>query len=311
MSLLAYLEDELLMDGDELLVYAKTAPHRYKKYTIPKRNSRKVRAIAQPSKELKFIQRAVIEYLESMLPIHESATAYRKGISIRNNAQLHVDGKYLLKMDFKDFFPSITPRLFFNVASNVGVEFSGEDKELIANLLFYKMRRNSPLRLSIGAPSSPFISNFVMWLFDNALNNGCKGKKVVYSRYADDLTFSTNVKDNLYQTPKEVEVLLKLNTYGNIKINKEKTVYSSKGHNRHVTGITLANNNQLSIGRERKRLISSMIHNFKYEKLQPQKIEELKGLLAFAKHIEPTFYERMNKKYGQQIVSFLVSWQVG
>jgi len=211
-------------------------------------------------------------------------------------------------MDFKDFFPSITPRLFFIVASKAGVDFSTEDRELIANLLFYKIRRNSPLRLSIGAPSSPFISNFVMWLFDNALNDDCKVKKISYSRYADDLTFSTSVKDLLYQVPKDVGALLKLNTHGNIRINKEKTVYSSKRHNRHVTGVTLTNNNQLSIGRERKRLISSMIHKFQYKKLPPEKIEELKGLLAFAKHIEPIFYERMKKKYSQQTVASLVSW---
>ena len=150
-----------------------------------------------------------------------------------------------------------------------------------------------------------------MWLFDNALSEDCKAKKIAYSRYADDLTFSTKVKGTLYKVPKDVEVLLNVYTFGHIKINKEKTVFSSKRHNRHVTGITLANSGKLSIGRERKRLISSMIHKFKLDRLSPDKIDELKGLLAFAKHIEPDFFERMKKKYSQQTVSELISWQAG
>ncbi|WP_299019377.1 hypothetical protein [uncultured Photobacterium sp.] len=60
--------------------------------------------IAHPSKELKFIQDLIINQLQSKLPIHDVATAYIKGKSIKDNAFPHAKSKYLLKMDLKSFF---------------------------------------------------------------------------------------------------------------------------------------------------------------------------------------------------------------
>lgn len=302
MSLVSYLEDSLLMDEEDLIVYAKTAPHRYKKYKISKRNSLETRDIAQPSRELKFIQRQIVNYFEGMLPIHDSAKAYQKGIGIKENAFAHIDSPYLLKMDFKEFFPSITPYLFFKIIDKIGIVFDDNEKRLLSSLLFYKIRRNSPLRLSIGAPSSPFISNFIMFFFDNEIQELCKNRKINYTRYADDLTFSTKIKDNLYDFPEIVANYIKTNSFGTIKTNKRKTKFASKRHNRHVTGITLSNQNTLSIGRDRKRLISSMIHKFSLNLLKPEMIVHLLGLLSFAQHIEPKFYLKMKSKYGEDVL---------
>ncbi|EGV6832094.1 RNA-directed DNA polymerase, partial [Salmonella enterica] len=119
-----------------------------------------------------------------------------------------------------------------------------------------------------------------------------------YTRYADDLTFSTNNKDVLFDIPDMLENVLPKYSLGRIRINHEKTVFSSKGHNRHVTGITLTNDNKLSIGRERKRKISAMIHHFINGKLSTDECNKLVGLLAFAKNIEPSFYKSMVMKYG-------------
>lgn len=305
MSIISYLEDSLLMEEEDLLVYAKTAPHRYKKYKILKRNSSGTRDIAQPSRELKFIQREIVNYFENILPIHDCAKAYKKGMGIKENALAHMDSPYLLKMDFKEFFPSITPFLFFKTIDKIGVTFDGQEKELLSSLLFYKIRRNSPLRLSIGAPSSPYISNFIMFFFDNEIKELCRIRKINYTRYADDLTFSTKIKDNLYDFPEIVVRYIKSNSLGTIKVNKKKTKFSSKRHNRHVTGITLTNENTLSIGRDRKRLISSMIHKYSLNILKPELVENLLGLLSFAHHIEPNFYLRMQKKYGEDVLARL------
>jgi RNA-directed DNA polymerase len=95
-----------------------------------------------------------------------------------------------------------------------------------------------------------------------------------------------------------LENILPKYSLGKIRINHEKTVFSSKGHNRHVTGITLTNDNKLSIGRERKRKISAMIHHFINGKLPADEYNKLIGLLAFAKNIEPSFYKSMVIKYG-------------
>lgn len=301
--IIKYLSSLLYMSDNEVINFAQTSPHRYKVYEIPKRNCKGTRIIAHPSKELKFIQKLLIHFLTDKLPIHNCAYAYRKGLGIKDNAARHKKSKYLLKMDFENFFPSITPDLFFKITTFHGLEFNEKDKAVLTGFLFWKPKGNNSLVLSIGAPTSPLISNFVMNLFDDKLNNECINKKITYTRYADDITFSTRVKNVLFEVPNIVEKCLKEYCGDNIKINKAKTVFTSQAHNRHVTGITISNDGTLSLGREKKRLISSMIHKVSLGLLPNEELPKLQGLIAHSSHIEPLFYERMLKKYGLMVMT--------
>lgn len=158
------------------------------------------------------------------------------------------------------------------------------------------------MRLSIGAPSSPFVSNVTMFFFDELISKICEDKGIIYTRYADDLSFSTNQKDILFSIPALVKESLKVVGLKNIKVNNAKTVFSSKKFNRHVTGITLSNEGVVSLGRERKRIISAMVHHFTLGLLDKESIYKLKGYLGFAKYIEPSFILRLKIKYGDEIV---------
>ncbi|MUL09832.1 retron St85 family RNA-directed DNA polymerase [Aliivibrio fischeri] len=303
MNIFEQLSDILCVDANELMDFASTSPHRYKVYTIAKRNSNKRRLIAHPSKELKFIQRILIKILEPKLKVNNVAHAYIKDKSIKTNAMQHVNSKYLLKMDLENFFPSITPNLFFSCLTKSGVEITERDKELLTGFLFWKPRHSYKLLLSIGAPSSPLVSNFILNSLDEELSVYCESNKIKYTRYADDLTFSTNVKDILFSLPEVVSESLYNNYNGDIKVNKDKTIFSSKGFNRHVTGIVLTNDNVLSIGREKKRVISSTIHKLKLGALDDNEVNQLQGIFAHACFIEPDFYNRMLKKYGAETLN--------
>ena len=302
MSILSTIAEKLFMPEDELLRFALTMPRRYKKYKILKRNGVDMRLIAQPSKESKFIQRMIVNELRNSLPVHHAATAYEKGTGIRLNALRHLNSRYLLKMDFKNFFPSITPELFFEVAKSIGEDFITLDKLFLEHALFFRSTRRSRLRMSIGAPSSPFLSNFVMSNFDAAMMKLCVAKNISYTRYADDLTFSTNEKNALFDIPKIVASFLASHCFKKIRINSTKTVFSSKRFNRHVTGVVLTNDNELSIGRARKREIASLINSFKFGKLTADAIMRLAGLIAHAHHIEPEFIVRMKLKYTDEVI---------
>jgi RNA-directed DNA polymerase len=168
-------------------------------------------------------------------------------------------------------------------------------------MLFWNRSKkpNGKLVLSVGAPSSPLVSNLVMYSFDKRIQLLCDINDVSYTRYADDLTFSTNAKGRLVEVLKQIRVILKAMFGKSIQINESKTVFSSKGHNRHVTGVTLTNNNRLSLGRDKKRYISALIHKYKFNKLDEDDIQHLKGLLSHARHIEPDFISRMMTKYGK------------
>lgn len=309
MSIFNQLCDNLCMEEEELNLFSSTSPHRYKVYKIPKRNSKEQRTIAHPSKELKFIQRYLISILEESLPIHDASYAYKVNTSIKDNALKHVKSKYLLKMDFKDFFPSITPQIFFQKTKKIGLNFDQRDMDLLEGFLFWKPRRKKSLILSIGAPSSPLISNFIMYEFDQLISEFCILEKITYTRYADDITFSTNRKDALFLIPNLVKKELTKLYSGAIKVNKSKTIFSSKKYNRHVTGVTLSNNGTLSIGRDKKRNISAGIHKFTLGVLPDQKIPVLQGLISHASFIEPEFYFRMVKKYGKDTLEKIKKFQ--
>lgn len=287
--------------------YLDNAPNAYKVYTIPKRITG-VRVIAHPSKELKVYQRALTSILEDTFQPHSAAYAYVRNKSIKMNALLHAKNQYILKMDFYNFFNSITPELLFTIAQDNKINFSQSEKKLLSNILFWNKNKSHEklLVLSVGAPSSPLISNYVMTKFDNVINEICHEKKIKYSRYADDITFSTKVKDVLFSIPAEVRKILASEYNNKIIINESKTIFSSKAHNRHITGLTISNNGKISLGRERKRFISMLTHKYTLHQLNIEDFIYLRGLMSFAIHIEPEFIDRLYCKYGQDIIHEIV-----
>ncbi len=304
MQILQFLCQELSVTKQEVKAFVASAPKKYKVYAIPKKSSG-TRVIAQPTKQLKDYQRCLIKLLETKLPIHDAAFAYKKHIGIKENAEQHKQASYLLKMDFQNFFYSISPKLFFGALKKHNIKNTLEDKYLLEKILFFNPSKKSggKLVLSIGAPSSPFISNFIMYCFDESISKACLSLNVAYTRYADDLTFSSNTKNILFSVPALVKKNLREHFDGTITVNEVKTVFSSKAHNRHITGITITNENKLSIGRQKKRYISSLIHRFSIKQLDQEDIKHLQGLLAFCINIEPDFIERMRKKYSTDIMN--------
>jgi RNA-directed DNA polymerase len=275
----------------------RTAPLRYKKFTIPKRNG-SLRQVAQPAREVKEIQRWVVRELRSHLPMHDAVSAYEEGCSIIRNANIHKASRFILKMDFRDFFPSIT---ISDVMRHVEKYCAGiygplEIKQL-AFACVWTPTRKPPLRLCIGAPSSPFISNSVLYEFDEAIFQYAHTRGVRYSRYADDMIFSTNRDDVLKNFPRQVRSVLKRVGLGGLRLNNAKTVHASRAGKRVVTGIVLTPDGSLSVGRDRKRLVRSMFHRFKLGLLTPEEQATLSGLLAFIDSVEPGFSDKLERRY--------------
>lgn len=310
LNLYAKLTKELNKSRSGIEGFIANAPMKYKVYTIPKRTSGQ-RVIAHPSKRLKVLQRALVAVLQPLLDTHPKAMAYKKGTGIKQNAELHKKNDYILKLDFNDFFNSITPEIFINHCVQKEIVLSDAEKKLLINTFFWNKTKKTDgkLVLSVGAPSSPFLSNVIMYNFDEFFENYCRQKNISYSRYADDLTFSTSDKNVLFQIVKLVKKQLRIMFSNKITINEFKTVFSSKAHNRHITGITINNNGELSIGRNRKRLISSLIHKFTLGKLDVELSRHLQGLLSFSSDIEPNFRSRMELKYSPELIEKIIKFR--
>lgn len=278
------------------------SPHTYKIYSIRKKSGG-LRTIAQPARETKYIQHWLMQTELTKLPIHECASAYKVGASIKVNAQAHAHNEYISKFDFENFFSSIKEcDIKSHLLKWLGTNISAADIGKIARLVCLSPKDGTGLCLSIGAPSSPLLSNSVMYEFDLKMSEWCKSQGLIYTRYADDLTFSTNTKDICLQIEPAIRQTLQNLDYPRLQINEKKTIHLSKKNQRKITGIVINNNNQLSLGRERKRFISSLIHQFSVKTLPAEALFHLQGLLGFAKDVEPAFIYRMQSKYGAKTI---------
>lgn len=276
---------------------ALTANHRYKEFRIKKRDG-SPRTIHHPSRPLKAIQRWLLVHVVEHLPVHAAAFAYRKGKNIRQHASLHLKSRYLLRMDIEDFFPSISQadlRAFLK-GSRPGVRevvqhWTSPDMEIFLRLVC----RNG--RLTMGAPTSPGLSNAIMWEVDQSLDNVAAEVGATYTRYADDIFFSTSTPNVMFAVESRIrDVIEKASMPKGLTIKQRKTRHSSKKRQRRVTGITLSTKDKVSLGRKMKRNVKRMLHQ--YGALSRPEQSTLAGILAYVKSIEPDFLNSLVLKYG-------------
>jgi hypothetical protein len=281
------------------------APVSYKRYNIPKRNGGE-RSIAQPAREVKKLQAILMRQLHH-LSIHPAATAYVRGLSIKDNAEAHAKNGPILKFDFENFFPSIRAKDWQRYCSRLNVFVEPEDVELSSRLFFMREPGSTVLRLAIGAPSSPWLSNVLMFDFDKKISELVAKDKVTYTRYADDLTFSAPRTGYLQGVEQVLRQTLAELKSPSLRINDMKTVFSTKKYRRFVTGLVLADDGRVTIGRDRKRVLRAALHRAFLGQLNPEQAGRLAGFIAYLKGVEPIFFERLQNRYGRDLISRLNS----
>jgi len=288
----------------KLLSLSLTASRRYKVYTIPKRTGGD-RLIEHPSRELKAIQRWIVKALFARFPVHESATAYRKGTGIRENADRHRETKFTNRYDFSSFFPSFSQSRVLHYVSEqskkLGVELTQRDLEFVGNIVC----RHG--RLTIGAPSSPAITNAMMFEFDRRMHEACQNRGLVFTRYADDIFVSSFAPGKLEGLETLIVKSKRDIPHLRLRLNHQKTAYLSKKYSRKVTGVVITPQHTLSIGRDRKREVKALIHQWIGGEIEKEKFTYLRGLFAFAIDIEPQFESRLVEKYGKAQIQLLRS----
>lgn len=282
---------------NELVILIATASSRYKTHFIDKRGGRGRREISQPTKEIKFLQRLLIKHELDSLPVHDAVVGYRPGKSIIDHARPHASERYLLKLDFKDFFPSLKLRALEHRLS-LDTAYSPIERWTLGRLLFRSVKRSGIRQLSIGAPSSPHVSNYLLREFDEGISDYCFARNVRYTRYADDLAFSTSLPTVLDDVEMEVRRLLAELTYLGLALNEAKTINVSMKHQRTLVGLTLSNDGRASIGRDAKRELRSMMHRASLGMLSPPEIANLQGRLAFTHAVDPDFVKQLLIRHG-------------
>ena len=239
------LSNFLILKRNDLFHLAKNASFEYRAFEIKKKNG-KMRKLYAPSPRLRSVQRTINRGILSHIPISPFATAYKRGTGIKANAALHTNKRYILKLDITDFFGSITFEDVYSSTFNRRL-FPAQIGVILTKLCCLNDR------LPQGAPTSPTISNIVMKNFDLNLGSWCQKHSVAYSRYCDDLTFSSDLP--LYNVYVKAKNMLKENGF---ELNESKTRFIKNSNCQSVTGLTV--NEKVNVSKEYKRALRQDVY---------------------------------------------------
>lgn len=286
----------------------------YKKFYIPKKNG-KTRIIYTPDKKLKYIQRQLgnylykkhLDYILEKQIVSSISHGFEKNKSIITNARIHKNKKYLLNIDISDFFSSFNfGRVQGYFQKNKEFNFSKEVSTILAQLVCYKGC------LPQGAPTSPIISNLIFNIVDIRILRLTKKYKLDYTRYTDDLSFSTNNRIFEEKYIHFLEELTNLLENSGFKINKEKTRLQYNSSRQEVTGLTTnkkINANRIFINKTRAMANSLyQTNNFQING-ENGSINQLEGRFSFINQLDQENnrleYQLTKKKTNKKFISKL------
>jgi hypothetical protein len=146
------------------------------------------------------------------------------------------------------------------------------------------------------------LSNVLMFDFDTRITELLAKDRVVYTRYADDLTFSAPRAGFLNGVIRAVARTVRALQYPKLEINAEKTTFITSKYHRVVTGLTITNDDRVTIGRERKRQLHAAVHQALLSRLSSDELQVLAGALAYVNSVEPDFLSVLRRRYGSDTV---------
>jgi len=231
----------------------------YISFKIPKKKGG-TRTIYAPDGQLKDVQKRLNFYLQAYyfcvkpneshgFVIHPKSK--HLSCNIVENAKIHVNKKHVLNIDLKDFFPSISAFRVKELFMSPLFDYSEQIATALALLTTYEGN------LPIGAPTSPVISNFICKQLDTDLIDFASRNQLSYSRYADDLTFSSNSKIEK-ETILGIRELIEQNKF---KVNEKKFRLQTSNRKQTVTGITV--NEKPNVDRKLLKKIRAMLFDWK------------------------------------------------
>ncbi len=223
---LASLERDLGIPAARLYAVSNQLHRHYHRRAIPRKNG-EPRLLSVPDEALKAIQRRIADVLLFQRPVSPWATAYRYAASPRKNAALHAGQPLVLKLDIYHFFDSI--RYTQVKDSAFPAEIYAEPLRILLTMLCYYKDG-----LPQGAPSSPAITNILLYDFDEKLALWCQARNIRYSRYCDDMTFSGDFDP----APVIAHVRQELKALGFL-LNEQKTAVQRRGRRQLVTGLVV------------------------------------------------------------------------
>ena len=213
----------------------------YRHFSIAK-GPNKVRVISAPDERLKFLQRKLADKIAQLYRPRNPVHGFVADRSIKTNALAHMRRRFVVNVDLKDFFPTISQNRVEGMLLSLGID--ARVAEILARICCNNRH------LPQGAPSSPVLSNMICFRLDKELMSIAKDARCIYTRYADDITLSSHQPPTaLFEAPlpqagcfspdllaPKVRDGIQQNGFA---INPDKTHYADRHSRRTVTGLKI------------------------------------------------------------------------
>ncbi|MFN5182867.1 MAG: reverse transcriptase family protein [Bacteroidota bacterium] len=250
-----------LLRTDKEQLYLSVAEPNYHKFKIPKKSGG-YREVTAPQEFLATLHKRLNLFLQSVYcvkspkPVHGFVRSYKKHVSrnyipkdILSNASIHLKKNYVLNLDIEDFFSSISATRVRYIFSEYPFYFNEEISTCLALLCTYEKT------LPTGSPTSPAISNFACTELDIRLSELAEKNNLNYTRYADDITFSSDkeISNLIMQNIREIVNECRF------KVNEKKWRLQKKNEPQIVTGVKV--NEQLNVERKYVRNLRAVFHD--------------------------------------------------
>lgn len=237
---LSSLEADLNFSVKTLYRISNNIKNHYHRVELPKKNGG-IRVLSVPDKILKLVQKSIADKILIFYPVSAYATAYKHNTSIIKNAKRHVNQEKILKLDIYKFFDNIQYSQIKNKVFKPEI-FSEQIRILLTMLCYYEDI------LPQGAPTSPVISNIIMYDFDENVGKWCKENNINYTRYCDDMTFS-----GAFDEKTVIDFISQELKSNGFILNRKKSVVVTPKQRQTVTGIVV--NEKLNITKEYRKQI--------------------------------------------------------
>ena len=259
----------------------------YRTFQIPKRRGG-FREICAPTDELKSLQTQVATlFTKSMkfLP-HNAAHGFTRKRNCKTSLEVHqkYGARWFLKLDIKDFFPNTTFSQIVDAMKHVYPFCCLTERQMWLFASVCTLGGVTPQ----GAPTSPVITNLVMVAEDVRITEYCKAHKLTYTRYADDILISSKVSFDWETVQRDIQAILE-----NYELKTEKTRYGSFNGRNWNLGLMYNNQNQITVGHAKKKLVKNLVHNYltKPEQQTQENFYHLIGLIGYCRYVEPDYFE--------------------
>lgn len=267
-----HLAMEIGMESGYINYLIWSRENQYIFFLLQKKNKEAApREIMAPKEQLKYIQRWININILQKAKFNDYIKGFVPGSSILQNAKVHSGAKYILKIDLLKFFDCIDQKKVYGIFRMFGYvknlawdfaklctaehrysywqSFNEDDFSILKEYI-----SGNPAVLPQGAPTSPLIANLVASRLDKRLGQLALKRGVKYSRYADDLCFSSNLRG---QIP-SISFLSKIIEEEGFFINREKVKFLKRGGKQYVTGLSVTNG--VSVEKKKRRQVFTHLY---------------------------------------------------